>query len=37
MAINYDLINRGGISLSANFELLSETPLDARHVVPTFE
>jgi hypothetical protein len=37
MAINYDLINRGGISLSANFELLSEKPLDARHVVPTFE
>ena len=37
MAINYNLINKGGISLSANFELLSEKPLDARHVVPTFE
>lgn len=37
MAINYDLINKGGISLSANFELLSEKPLDARQVVPTLE
>jgi hypothetical protein len=37
MAINYDLINKGGISLSANFELLSEKPLDARQVVPNIE
>jgi hypothetical protein len=37
MAINYELINKGGISLSANFELLSEKPLDTRLVVPTFE
>ena len=37
MAINYELLNKGGISLSANFELLSEKPLDARLVVPSLE
>jgi hypothetical protein len=34
---DYELINKGGISLSANFELLKEAPLDARLVVPTLE
>jgi hypothetical protein len=37
MAINYELINKGGISLSTNFELLSDKPLDARQSVPTLE
>ena len=37
MAINYELINKGGISLGTNFELLSEKPLDSRLVVPTLE
>ena len=35
MAINYELINKGGISLGTNFELLSEKPLDSRLVVPS--
>ena len=35
MAINYELINKGGISLGTNFELLGEKPLDARLVVPS--
>ena len=35
MAINYELLNKGGISLGTNFELLSEKPLDSRLVVPT--
>ena len=35
MAINNELINRGGISLGTNFELLSEKPLDSRLVVPS--
>ena len=26
MAINYELLNKGGISLGTNFELLSEKP-----------
>jgi hypothetical protein len=34
MAINYELLNKGGISLGTNFELLSEKPLDSRLVVP---
>lgn len=37
MAINYELLNKGGISLSTNFELLSNKPLDARQVIPTLE
>lgn len=37
MAINYELINKGGISLGTNFELLSEKPLDSRLVVPSLE
>jgi hypothetical protein len=35
MAINYELLNKGGISLGTNFELLSEKPLDSRLVVPS--
>lgn len=35
MAINYELINKEGISLSTNFDLFSEKPLDSRQVVPT--
>lgn len=35
MAINYELINKGGISLGTNFELLGEKPLDSRLVVPS--
>jgi hypothetical protein len=37
MAINYELINKGGISLGTNFELLSEKPLDSRLVVPSLD
>ena len=37
MAINYELINKGGISLGTNFELLGEKPLDARLVVPSLD
>jgi hypothetical protein len=37
MAINYELINNGGISLGTNFELLSEKPLDSRLVVPSLD
>ena len=37
MAINYELLNKGGISLGTNFELLSEKPLDSRLVVPSLE
>lgn len=37
MAINYELLNKGGISLGTNFELLSEKPLDSRLVVPSLD
>lgn len=37
MAINYELINKGGISVNGNFGLLSEIPLDARLVIPTLD
>lgn len=35
MAIDYELLNKGGISLGTNFELLSEKPLDCRLSVPS--
>jgi hypothetical protein len=34
MAINYELINKGGISLGTNFDLMGEKPLDTRLVLP---
>ena len=37
MSIDYTTINKGGISLSTNFELLSDKPLDSRLVVPSLE
>ena len=37
MAVNYELLNKGGISLSTNFDAIIDKPLDARQVVPSFE
>lgn len=37
MAINYELLNKGGISLSTNFDAIVDKPLDARQVVPSFD
>ena len=37
MAINFDVINKGAISLNDNFYLLAEKPLDSRGVVKTLD
>lgn len=37
MAINYELINQGSMSVGGGFTLLSKNPLDARLVIPAFE
>ena len=37
MAVNYELLNKGGISLSTNFDAIIDKPLDARQVVPSFD
>ena len=36
MAIDYTNINKGGISLGTNFELISDKPLDSRLTVPNY-
>ncbi len=37
MAINYELLNSGAMTVGGGFNLYSKNPLDSRLVIPGFE